>query len=179
MTLAAVDLLVAVVAGGAAHLAGLDRLRVDDGGAGRFFPAAGFTNLATQGIDELHPGLVLLPGYEVIPDRALGEQIVRQHVPLAARPRLIEQGVDHLAKVNRAGTAARPGRRQQRPNHFPLRVRQVRAVGLPHGGDSYGVPRGFGPSYLLDSTGLPAFRIASEKRQAAQTKGGPSVSQTP
>src|SRR5437764_4875071 len=111
MTLAAADLLVAVVAFGPADLAGLDTLGVDGSGAGRLFPALGLANLHPQGIDEPLPSAVLLPGDEVIPHRALFQQIVRQHVPLATRSRLVEQGVDHLAHIHLPWPASRLGRR--------------------------------------------------------------------
>src|SRR5215831_14565551 len=120
MTLATSDLLVAVIAARASHFTGLDRLRVDDSGAGSFVSALGFADLAPQGIDQLLPGALLLPGDEVVPDGALGKQIMRQEIPLAARAGLVEQGVDYLAEINLAWPASRLGRRKQRLNHLPL-----------------------------------------------------------
>ena len=51
MSLAAIDLLVAVVATLTAHLRGLHALRVDAGGAGCLFPSRLGTDLAAQGVE--------------------------------------------------------------------------------------------------------------------------------
>src|SRR2546423_293362 len=133
MALAAVDLLVAVVAALAAHLGRLDALRVDAAGAGGPLPGGLATDLAAQGVEDLLPGAVLLPGDEVVPDGALGQQVVRQVVPLHAGPRLVEQGVDHLTQVNRARPAAVLGGRDQGLDEFPLGIGQIGAIRLPHG----------------------------------------------
>jgi site-specific DNA recombinase len=77
MPLAALDLLVPVVPGRPADLARLDALRVDGGGARRRLPAGGRPDLLAQRIDDPLPGAVVLPGAEVVPDGALGEQVVR------------------------------------------------------------------------------------------------------
>src|SRR5436309_11915974 len=92
MTLAAADLLVAVVAALAAHLGGLDALRVDAAGAGGLLAGGLGADPAAQGVEDRLPGAVLLPGDEVVPHGALGQQVVRQVVPLHAGPRLVELG---------------------------------------------------------------------------------------
>src|SRR2546423_15023521 len=131
MALAAVDLLVAVVAALAAHLGRLDALRVDAAGAGGPLPGGLATDLAAQGVDDLLPGAVMLPGDEVVPDGALGQQVVRQVVPLHAGPRLVEQRVDHLTQVDLPRATAGFGGRGQRLNEGPLGVRQIRAIWFP------------------------------------------------
>src|SRR5262249_22271593 len=131
--LAAADLLAAVVAALAPHLGGLDTLAVDVGHPRRLVPAGLAADLAAEGIDDPLPGAVLLPGLQVVEGGALGGQVVRQHVPLAAGAGLVQQRVDDLAEVHRAGPAAGPGGGQQGLEKGPLVVGQVRGVGLPHG----------------------------------------------
>src|SRR5260370_6196672 len=133
MTLAAIDLLVAVVATDTAYFGGLHALGVDAGGAGRLFPARLGADLAAQGIKDLLPGAVFLPGDEVIPGRAFGYEIVRQVVPLYAGAALIEQGVDHLAHIDLSASAAMLGGRDQRFNDFPLCVGLIRRIAFSHG----------------------------------------------
>src|SRR4051794_40207805 len=96
MTLAALDLLAPVVALLSPPLGGLDALRIDAGGAGGRFASLLLPHLGAQGIDDLLPSAVRVPGSEVIPDRALGQQVMRQVAPLHARPRLVQTRVDHL-----------------------------------------------------------------------------------
>ena len=78
-----------------------------------------------QGIDEFLPGAIFTPGFEVIPDGALGEQIMGQIVPLDASTILVEQRVDHLPQIDRTRTASGLSGRQQRLDDFPLLVRQI------------------------------------------------------
>src|SRR5262249_32433163 len=87
---------------------------------------------APQGVEDLLPGAVLPPGDEVIPGGALGLQVVRQHVPLAAGARLVHQGVHHLAEVHLPRPASRLRRGEQVLDQVPLPVRQVRPVRLAH-----------------------------------------------
>src|SRR5579859_7516257 len=98
MTLATFNLFAAVVARDAAHLGRLDRLAIDASGAGGLLPASGLADASPEGINELLPGAVLVPGDEVIPDGALGGQIVGQVVPLATGACLVEQRVDDLTQ---------------------------------------------------------------------------------
>src|SRR5262249_17536205 len=133
MTLAPLDLLVAVVAALAAHLGGLDTLGVDATGAGRLLAAGLGADLAAQGVEDPLPGAALAQGLEVVPDRALGPQVVRQVAPLPPRLGLVERGVEPLAHVARPRPPAVPRRRDQRLDDLPLGVRQVRAIWLPHG----------------------------------------------
>ncbi len=49
-------------------------------------------------------------------------QVVRQELPLDARPRLVEQGVDDLPHVDRARPAAALGGWDQGPDEFPLGI---------------------------------------------------------
>src|SRR5579872_5581152 len=134
MALATLDLLAAVIADGAAHLGGLDGLAVDASGAGAILPAGGLASAGPQGIDDLLPSAIALPGGEVVPGGALGHEVVGQVVPLAAGACLVEQGVDDLAQVRGAGAASRLRRRQQGFDQLPLGVGQVRMIRLAHNG---------------------------------------------
>src|SRR2546421_4430953 len=142
MPLAALDLLVAVVARWATHLAGLDALRIDAGSAGRLGATLLAADLTAQGIHQLLPGTVLLPSDEVVPGGALGDQVMGEIVPLDTRAGLVEQGVDDLAQVHGAGPATALGGRDELLERVPLLVAQVRGVTLAHGRGSAGCPVG-------------------------------------
>ena len=94
---------------------------------------AGGADLPTQGIEDLLPGAVGLPLLEVVVDGALGRQVVREHVPLAARAVEVGDGVEHLAPVDLTGP---PGRvdGDQGLDDRPLLAGQVGGVGLTHRG---------------------------------------------
>src|SRR5436305_6203311 len=157
MPLAALDLLAGVEAALPAHLGGLHRLAVDVGDAGRLVPAVGGTDLGAQGVDELLPGAVLLPGIEVVASGALGEQVMGQVVPLGAGARLVEQGVEDLPHIDGAGPAPRLGRRDERPESFPLGVGEVGGIALAHGAAPGGWSAGGTPlgSGILGKITLP------------------------
>ena len=110
-----------------------DRLRVDHP-RGRVFllPLLG-ADPPTQGVHDDLPGAILLPGIEVIPYRGLGQQVVRQVGPLAARAGLVQEGVHHLPQVDRPLPPAGLGGRKQRLQDGPLRVGQVAGVRLSVG----------------------------------------------
>src|SRR5437763_17086586 len=96
MTLAPPELLAAVVAPLAADLRALDRLAVDAAGPRRRLPTGRRPDHATQGVGDPLPGAVVTPLPEVVVDGALRRQVVGQHVPLAARAGLVEDGVEDL-----------------------------------------------------------------------------------
>src|SRR5437667_4884237 len=160
MTLPSLDLLAAVVADRSAHLGALDRLGIDTGGTGGGLPAGLRADLRTERVHEVLPGAVLLPGHEVIPDGALGHQIVRQIVPLTAGAGLIHQGVDDLAQVHLARSAAGLGGRKQILDQSPLCVGQVGSVRLTHGGGLLAWLFGRISFLVLGFTGALAFRRA-------------------
>src|SRR5438270_1193780 len=130
MTLAALDLLAPVVADGTADLGTLDGLAVDAGGAGCFLATLSRADLGTQGINDLLPGAVLMPGGEVVVGRTLGHEVMGQVVPLDAGAGLVEQRVDHLTQIDRARTATRFGRRQERFEQRPLGIGEIRTIRL-------------------------------------------------
>src|SRR5262245_43506592 len=131
MAFSPVNLLAAIVATLAASLGRLHRLTVDAGSAGSRIPARFGACLSTQVIHHLLPGAVVPPTGEVIVDGALGQKIVRQHVPLATRPVEVQDRVDDLAHVDAACAPAMLGWRNQRFQDRPLFVREVRRIRLP------------------------------------------------
>ena len=52
-----------------------------------------------------------------------------QHAPTASAAVEIEDGVDDLAQISRAGPPARFGRRQQGLDYLPLRLREIAGIG--------------------------------------------------
>lgn len=142
MSLPALDFLPAVVASlFPADLGRLRRLTVDARRAGRRFLSRRDAHLASQSVDQPLPRAVVAPLGEVPVRRALGGQIVRQHVPLATAAVDVQNRVDYLTEVDLARTseAVRSFRRQPRRKQTPLLFRQVRRIRFtrkalePHG----------------------------------------------
>src|ERR1700678_4208407 len=79
------------------------------------------------------PGAVLIPAFEVVVGGTLGDEIVRQEVPLATRAVLVEQGIDYLAEIDRTRSPTGLGRRKDGLDQVPLGVAQVGGIGFPHG----------------------------------------------
>src|SRR5512135_3808847 len=96
MSLHAGQLLAPVVAPLASHLGPLDRLAVEAPGTGARLPAVRHPDLLPEGVPDPLPSAVVPPRGEVVVDRALGRQVMREHVPLAARAVEVEEGVEHL-----------------------------------------------------------------------------------
>ena len=131
MTLPPGDLLASIVVPIISDFSRLDGLAVDAAGAGVLVLSEGDPHRLAQGVEDLLPGAIVAPLGEVFVDGALGRQVVRQHVPLAAGAIDVEDRVDHFPEIN----LARPshlGDGDQRPDDFPLRVGQVAGVGLTH-----------------------------------------------
>jgi hypothetical protein len=117
-----------VVAPLAADLGRLDALAVDDRGARLRIPAGPPPHgLAQRRVDPL-PSAVEGPDVEVIADAVVIGEVLRQQPPLAAGPRQVQDGVDHLPQVQLArATRPRP-LREQRLQQRPLLVRQIRRI---------------------------------------------------
>ena len=129
MPLAPFDFLAPIIpTRGAPDLRGLDRLAIDARGTrGRLAPRC-YAGSFTQGLHDLGPGPVVAPLRKVIIDRALGQQIMRQHVPLTTAPVQIKKRIEDFSHVDltRVPSAwTRLGRRDQRCHDSPLLVRQV------------------------------------------------------
>src|SRR4051794_21194475 len=67
----------------------------------------GGSDLPTQGVEDRLPGAVGLPLLEVVVHGALGRQVVREHVPLAAGAVEVEDGVEHLPHLDLAWPSRR------------------------------------------------------------------------
>ena len=131
MPLHAADLLAPVVAPLAADLGPLDRLAVDARGPRLGLMPGGLADLTPQGVHHVLPGAVVAPLGEVVVDGALGREVVRQHVPLAARTVDVEDGVEDLSHVH----LPRPSGEidgDERLDQGPLVVTEVGRVGLAH-----------------------------------------------
>ena len=129
------DLLAPVIPATVGDLGRLDRLAVDARDARIGVVTTGGADLPPQGVEDRLPGPVGLPLGEVVIHRALGRQVVREHVPLAPRTGEIEDGVEHLPHV----VGPRPSHtinRDQRLDNRPLFVGQIGRVGLTHDGMS-------------------------------------------
>src|SRR6266849_5889214 len=101
MPLPSFDLLAAIIpALGAAHLGGLHRLALDTCGTGGGLAPRCHTGLFTQCLDQLFPCPVVTPLDKVVIDRALGQHIMRQHVPLATAPVQREDRVEDFPHVD-------------------------------------------------------------------------------
>src|SRR6185312_4093600 len=132
VTFATLDLLAGVVAAWTAHFRGLDRLAIDVSDAGRRLPPLALADLRTQSVQESLPGPILLPSIEVVADGALGEQVVREIIPLAAGAGFVEEGIEYLPHIDLAGSSAWFGRRDKGLKGLPLYVGHVRGIAFPH-----------------------------------------------
>lgn len=79
---------------------------------------------------DLLPGAIQPPPAVVIVDGAPGRQIVGQEAPGTAGPGEIQDGVEHLAQIDRAGPTARQGGRQERGDASPLGIGEIGRIGL-------------------------------------------------
>src|SRR5271166_2574651 len=129
MALAALDMLAAVVAALATHLAGLDTLAVDDHGRGVTM-AIGYAPTAMIEIALNAPQhATIAPGHKILVDRAPGREILGQQAPMAAGLDQIEHGLDRSPQIGSPWPATPFGSRQQRRNQRPLLVAQIGIVG--------------------------------------------------
>src|SRR5262245_27451250 len=117
----------------AAYLGGLDRCAIDSDGARRGLAPRLHAGLLTQCLDHFCPCPIVAPLGTVVIDGAFGQQIMGQHIPLAATPVEIEQCIEYLPHVHRTrapSPVALLGGWNQRCQYRPLLVRQIRRVFL-------------------------------------------------
>ena len=131
MAFSAIDLLAAIIAMLTASLCRLDRLAINAGSAGRRFPARFDPHLHTQSVHHALPGSIVTPGSEVVVDRALGQQIMRQQVPLAPGAIEVDDRVDYLSHVHPPRPTSALGRGNERFQNRPLFVGEIRRIRLP------------------------------------------------
>jgi hypothetical protein len=132
-SLAPFDLLAALIASLAtAHRRRLDRLAVDARGTGRGLPTRVPAGRCAQGIQQRDPRTVVAPSRKVIVHGALGQQIVRKHLPLTPAPIQRQDRMHDFAQVHltRASPVWGVGLGNQRCQNCPLGVRQIRGIRL-------------------------------------------------
>src|SRR6516164_8291936 len=74
---------------------------------------------------------VPVPQCEIQMRRALGRQVLRQGLPLAAGREHVEDRIDDLAHIHLATPSATLGRRDQRLNQRPFSVAQIARITQP------------------------------------------------
>jgi hypothetical protein len=130
MPLAPFDVLAALIpARRAPDLGGLDRLPIDACGTGGRRAPRFPTRAFAPGLDHLGPCPGVAPRGNVVIDRALGEHIMRQHVPWAPAPVEREHRMEDFPHVDltRAPSAwVLLGRRDHRCHDGPWLVRESR-----------------------------------------------------
>src|ERR1700746_2739142 len=110
MPLAPLDFLASIVAPGLApDLCGLYRLTVDTrsagGGLSPRFPA----HPLPQGSQYLGPGPIITPLCKIVIDAAFRQQVMRQHLPLAATPIQIQERIEDLSHIKLPGPTSLTG----------------------------------------------------------------------
>jgi hypothetical protein len=112
-------------------LSSLGALTVDD--RSRWTRLAPFV-LARRDIERVVNALqraVPVPEHEIMVRGALRRQILGQSLPLASRRKNVENGVQDLADVHLASSAAAPGRRYRRRHQGPFRIRHITGITQP------------------------------------------------
>src|SRR6056297_4317124 len=96
------DFLASVVSAAFARLCAGDRFRVDATGTGELLSVGriGLPNQLSNVSIQSVQSAVVSPSFEVVVDCALGQQIMRKHVPLTAAAGLVLNRVIHFAKIN-------------------------------------------------------------------------------
>jgi hypothetical protein len=123
------DFLPAVIpALGTSHLGGLDRLALDAGGTGGWLASRFHTGPFSQCLDQPGPGSVVAPLGTGVLSGALGQYIVREHIPLTATAIQGENRVEYCSHVHLArapSSLALLGGWDHRCHDGPLLVRQI------------------------------------------------------
>ena len=91
----------------------------------------GRADLAAEPVVDLVQGPVMPPLVEVPPDRALGREVVGEIAPLAAGAEEVEDGIDDIPQVGRAGPTAAGFGRDVGLDQGPLGVGEVAGVMVP------------------------------------------------
>src|SRR4029434_4822132 len=135
MPLAAIDFLATIIpALGASHLRRLDRLAIDAHRTRGGFTPRCHAGAFAQGFDYLGPGSIGTPLGKVVIDGTLGQQIVWQHIPLAATTVQVKQRIQdfpHVDLPRAPSSGGLFGGWDQRSHDSPLRVRQLRGIFSP------------------------------------------------
>src|SRR5437870_9835915 len=129
MPLASFDVLAPIIAAlGAPHFGGLDRLAIDACGTGGMLAPRFHAGSFAQGLHHLGPCLVVAPLGKVVIDGTCGQQIMRQHIPLAATSVQVEQCIQDFPQVylpRAPSLCVLLGGWDHRFHNRPLLVRQI------------------------------------------------------
>src|SRR5262249_53153395 len=121
-----------VVPLGAAGLGGLDRLAVDNAGAGGVLPTRQAADVDPEDVMDLLEETLVPPGVEVVADELPRGEVVREHPPGTAGAGQVAEGIDDLAAgvgaVPAGPSGGLPLRREQVFDVVPLDGRQVAGV---------------------------------------------------
>ena len=128
MALAPLDQLGRIEAPDIPAFRGFHGLAVDHAGRRAGLASRRFTRGHEKVMVESAQRSVGTPSIEVTLDRTARRELPRQHPPLAARARHVQDRVQHLAQVSRLGPAMPFASGKVRGNHFPFLVRQVACV---------------------------------------------------
>lgn len=134
MTLASLDFLATVVPPCfSTDFGRLHRLTINARGAGRRLSSRFPAHALPYRRQYLGPGPVITPLRKIVIHTTLGEQVMGQHLPLAAAAVQIQERIEHLAHIEFPRTASpiiARSRNQGREDR-PLRIREIRRIGLP------------------------------------------------
>jgi hypothetical protein len=129
--LAALDLLGGVVAARPAALGGLDRLAVDHPGRGARFATGRFARFEQEFEIDLLEQTIVPPIIKITLHCGEWRKVLRQHAPLTAGPRDIQNAVEDGAQIGLARPPQRLSRRHVGFDHGPLGIGQVTCITLP------------------------------------------------
>ena len=128
MALAPLDQLGRIEAPDTLAFRGFHGLAVDHAGRRAGLASRRFTRGHEKVMVESAQRSVGTPSIEVTLDRTARRELPRQHPPLAARARHVQDRVQHLAQVSRPRPAMPFAGGKVQGNHFPFLVRQVACV---------------------------------------------------
>lgn len=103
----------------------LDALAVDHGCTGTGLTSLLLSKSVSQSIMDSLPSAVLTPRSEVAIHRLIRGKVLRQHAPCAPTSAYIEDGIDHSSQRSCLRAASGLGRRQERGNNIPFRIRSI------------------------------------------------------
>ena len=107
---------------------GLHALVVDDRRAGNGTSACGLPDHGPQCLVDSFPSPIPGPLAEVFVQRLPMRQVVGDHPPRATGAQQVQDTVDHLPQIHRAGPSSRPGWRECRKEEVPLFISQVAGI---------------------------------------------------
>src|SRR5260221_2325912 len=128
VSLAAIHLLAAVVPMRAALFGGLDRLAIDDRGAGSRLASSRATHALTQDAVYALPDAGEAPRVKIVIDSGPRPILLRQIAPGAARPQEIEDAIENPTKVDTTGTPTWLGAWEQGFEQGPFAIVEVTGI---------------------------------------------------